>query len=252
MRFFVELAYKGTNYHGWQIQPNAPTVQETLEKAFSTKLQEKIAITGAGRTDTGVHAHFYTAHFDTSKNIDEKTIFGLNRLLPNDIAIFNIYRVNNDAHARFDAISRTYKYFFYHRKNPFFYETALQINKDLNIDLLNEASQILKEYTDFTSFSKLHTDTKTNNCKIFDANWTQENELTVFTIKADRFLRNMVRAITGTLLQLNDNKISINDFRRIIEAKNRSKAGKSAPAKALSLVNIEYDKTKILLSSDLN
>ncbi len=242
MRYFIELSYKGTNYHGWQAQPNATTIQGELEKVFSIKFQEKINITGAGRTDTGVHANYYVAHFDTNKQFDiEKTIFGLNRMLPNDIAIHNIFKVDNDMHARFSAVSRTYKYRFLTNKDPFLYDIASITNYKFNIDLLNKASKILKEYTDFTSFSKLHTDTKTNNCKIYKAEWSKEGNQIIFTIKADRFLRNMVRAIVGTLINLNNNKISLKDFANIIESKNRNNAGKSAEAKGLSLVDIEYD-----------
>jgi tRNA pseudouridine38-40 synthase len=240
MRYFIELSYKGTKYHGWQIQPNAITVQEALEQALSTKLQEKIQLVGAGRTDTGVHARFFTAHFDTQKIINEKTVFGVNKLLDNDISVFRIYRVKDNAHARFDAISRTYKYYSYHYKNPFIHEIASFVNFQFDLDLMNKACNILKNYTDFTSFSKLHTDTKTNNCKIFNAYWEKTNEQTIFTIKADRFLRNMVRAITGTLIDLNNKKISLNGFEEIIKAKDRSKAGKSAEARGLHLVDIEY------------
>ncbi len=239
-RYFIELSYKGTNYHGWQTQPNATTVQQTLENALSKKLQENIKVTGAGRTDTGVHAEFFIAHFDTSKPITEKTIFGLNRMLPQDISIFNIYEVDKEKHARFDAISRTYEYRISTNKNPFLNEITAFIPANYNIELLNKASNLLLNYTDFTSFSKLHTDVKTNNCNITEAFWKEEKTLIVFRITADRFLRNMVRAIVGTMLELNAGKIIISDLEKIILAKDRNKAGKSANSEGLFLVEIKY------------
>jgi len=239
-RYFIELSYKGTNYHGWQTQPNATTVQQTLENTLSKKLQEDIKVTGAGRTDTGVHAEFFIAHFDTSKLITEKTIFSLNRMLPQDISIFNIYKVNKEKHARFDAISRTYEYRISTNKNPFLNEITAFIPANYNIELLNRASNLLLNYTDFTSFSKLHTDVKTNNCNITEAFWKEDKTLIVFRITADRFLRNMVRAIVGTMLELNFGKISIKDLEKIILAKDRNKAGKSANPEGLFLVKIKY------------
>lgn len=240
-RYYIELAYKGTNFHGWQIQPNAVTVQQTLEKALSIKLQQDIKVVGAGRTDTGVHAKFFVAHFDSSKDIDDKTIFGLNNLLSNEIVVYKIKQVEPNFNARFDAVSRTYKYYIVNKKNPFIIETTTFVKDNIDVDLLNKASKILLNYSDFTSFSKLHTDTKTNNCKIMTARWFVENNITVFEIKADRFLRNMVRSIVGTLLDVNIGKININDLKKIIESKNRNKAGKSAPAQGLFLTKIEYD-----------
>ena len=241
MRYFIELAYQGTNYHGWQRQPDAVSVQEVLENALSTKLQEKIVLMGAGRTDTGVHASFFVAHFDCSKEIDEKTtVYGLNNLVGKDIAIHQIIKVDSAAHARFDAISRTYEYRISRTRNPFLRETSTFFNKEIDIELMNQAGNILLEFTDFTSFSKLHTDTKTNNCKVTEAFWEEKDELLVFTISADRFLRNMVRAIVGTLLEVGQKKINLADFRNIIEEKNRSKAGKSALAEGLFLTKIEY------------
>ncbi len=246
-RYYIELAYKGTNFHGWQIQPNAVTVQETLEKALSVKLQQEIRVVGAGRTDTGVHSRFFVAHFDSSINIDKKTIFGLNNLLPNDIVVFDIKKVKLDFNARFDAKSRTYKYYITNTKSPFLTEVTTFIKDKIDISLLNKASEILFNYTDFTSFSKLHTDTKTNNCKIINAKWFIENDITVFEITADRFLRNMVRSIVGTLLDINIGKIKITDLEKIIESKNRSKAGKSAPAQGLFLTKIEYDRNIFII-----
>ena len=241
MRYFIELAYKGTHFHGWQIQPDAISVQEVLEKALSTKLQERISVTGAGRTDTGVHASFFVAHFDTPEISDTaKLIYGLNHLVGKDIAISKLYLVPKNSHARFDAISRTYEYKISFTKDPFSQEIASIFTKELDVDLMNRASTILFNYIDFTSFSKLHTDTKTNNCKILGASWKQTESFLVFTITADRFLRNMVRAIVGTLLDVGTKKISISDFKNIIESKNRSNAGTSAPPEGLFLTKIEY------------
>ncbi len=241
MRYFIELAYKGTNFHGWQIQPDAISVQEVLEKALSTKLQEGISVTGAGRTDTGVHASFFVAHFDTQKEFDSiKLIYGLNNLVGKDISVSKLYPVEKDKHARFDAKSRCYEYRITQVKSPFLTETCTFINRDLDVDLMNKAGQLLLSYTDFTSFSKLHTDTKTNNCKIYNVLWEYKGELLVFTIRADRFLRNMVRAIVGTMLDIGTGKISLSDFKQIIEDKNRSKAGISAPPEGLFLTKIEY------------
>ena len=245
-RYFIQLNYKGTNYHGWQIQPNAITVQEVLKNAFSTILKEKIEITGAGRTDTGVHAGFFIAHFNSMRtdiHNDEKLLFRINGFLPKDIAIQKIYQVTNEAHARFDAMSRTYHYYIHQGKDPFLLESSYFLSRKLDVDLMNKACKRLLSYTDFTSFSKLHTDVKTNNCKITQAFWTQEGHKLKFTITADRFLRNMVRAIVGTLIDIGKKKISIEDFILIIESKNRSDAGVSVPAHGLYLENITYPDT---------
>jgi len=243
MRYFIELAYKGTNFHGWQKQPDAISVQEVLEKALSLKLQEDISVLGAGRTDTGVHASFFVAHFDSAKDFEiEKLIYGLNHLLGKEIAIYKIYSVNSNSHARFNAISRTYEYRISLRKNPFFIETTSFFNKNLDVDLMNRGGELLLNYSDFTSFSKLHTDTKTNNCKISKAVWTHQNEFLIFTITADRFLRNMVRSIVGTLIDLGEHKINIEDFKTIIESKDRRKAGQSVPPEGLFLTDIKYPK----------
>jgi tRNA pseudouridine38-40 synthase len=245
-KYFIQLSYKGTNYHGWQIQPNASSVQEVLTKSFSTILRENIEITGAGRTDTGVHASYFITHFSTNaENLqsDNKFLFKINSILPKDIAIHNIKLVKQDAHARFDASSRTYHYFIHTKKDPFLLDSSYFLPKDLNIDLMNKACDILFNYTDFTSFSKLHTDVKTNNCKITEAFWSQEEHKIKFTITADRFLRNMVRAIVGTTIDVGLGKLSLDDFIQIIESKNRSEAGVSVPAQGLFLTNITYDKS---------
>lgn len=241
MRYFIELAYKGTNYHGWQIQPDAISIQEVIEKALSIKLQEKISLIGAGRTDTGVHASFFVAHFESNNNFDsQKLIYGLNNLIGKEIVIYKIYKVANDKHARFDAISRTYEYRILQKRNPFLIETTSFFKEKLDVVLMNQACKQLYNYSDFTSFSKLHTDTKTNNCKIMFAFWEQREDVLVFTITADRFLRNMVRAIVGTMLEVGTKKINIQEFSQIIEQKDRSKAGKSAPAEGLFLNQIVY------------
>ncbi|NOR76467.1 MAG: tRNA pseudouridine(38-40) synthase TruA [Draconibacterium sp.] len=241
-RYFLQISYKGTNYHGWQIQPNAISVQEVLENALSKILREKIAVMGAGRTDTGVHASFFILHFDVSNSeIDSvKLVYNLNSFLPPDIAVQKLWKVNNEAHARFSALSRTYKYFISTEKNPFNTEISYRYLKPLDLDKMNKAAQVLFDYKDFTSFSRLHTDVKTNNCKIFQAEWKQENSQLIFTIKADRFLRNMVRAIVGTLLEVGQGKLSIDEFQKIIESKDRGAAGASASAQGLFLVDIEY------------
>lgn len=243
-RYFIQLSYKGTNYHGWQIQPNAISVQEVLTKALSTLLREEIEVTGAGRTDTGVHASFFIAHIDSHSkdlHVDKRMLFKLNSFLPQDIAIQQISKVNPEAHARFDAKSRTYHYYIHQQKDPFLTESSYYFPHKLDIELMNKACDLLYQFTDFTSFSKLHTDVKTNNCVIQNAIWTQDHYKLIFEITADRFLRNMVRAIVGTLIIIGKNKSSLKDFIEIIETKNRSHAGVSAPAHGLFLSNIVYE-----------
>jgi len=241
-RYFLQISYNGTNYHGWQIQPNASSVQEVMEKALSTVLREEISVVGAGRTDTGVHASFYMLHFDSeNENLqNENLVFRLNRFLPDDIAVQQIFPVKPDVHARYSAVSRTYKYFISTVKNPFETSTAYQYTLPLDVNKMNEVATVLFEYRDFSSFSKLHTDVKTNNCNIMLAEWRPEGDRIVFTIKADRFLRNMVRAIVGTLLEAGKGKLSKDGLRNIIEEKNRGKAGVSVPAHGLFLVDVEY------------
>lgn len=242
-RYFIYLSYNGTRYHGWQIQPNALTVQETLNNAMSTMLQEEIETVGVGRTDTGVHASFFTAHFESFKNKldrDEKWVYKLNVILPDDIAIDKITRVSPDANARFDALSRTYKYYISKKKDPFNREFSYHLYGQLDVNKMNKVSLLLYDYADFTSFSKLHSDVKTNNCRVSLVKWEQTGNKIIFTIKADRFLRNMVRAIVGTLLEVGRGKLGINEFKKIIESKDRSQAAASAPAHGLFLTNIEY------------
>lgn len=245
MRYFIELAYKGTNYHGWQYQPDADSVQETLNKALSLLLKSDIDIVGAGRTDTGVHAKQMYAHFDFEREIDaSQLVHKLNSFLPKDIAIFNILKVSDEAHARFDATKRTYEYYIHTTKDVFENEGSYQFQLPLDIDKMNEACQILFKHNDFECFSKVNTDVNTFNCVIFEANWKQNGSKLVFTISADRFLRNMVRAIVGTMINIGTGKISLADFEKIIDSKDRSKAGFSVPAHGLYLTKIEYEYLK--------
>jgi tRNA pseudouridine38-40 synthase len=241
-RYFIELAFKGTEFHGWQIQPNAVSVQECLEKALQTITREKIAVTGAGRTDAGVHASYYVAHIDSENlNLDHPDFANkLNSFLNTDVVIFSISKVQPDAHARFNAVSRTYQYHMNLRKDPFQRETSWYFFRQPDLNLMNEANRLLFEYTDFTSFSKLHSEVKTNNCKIYLAEWTQSGASIIFTVKADRFLRNMVRALVGTILEVGLGKISLDEFRSIIEKKDRGAAGLSVPAHGLFLTDVEY------------
>lgn len=245
-RYFIELAYDGSKFHGWQIQPGALSVQEELNRALSTVLRKDIQVVGAGRTDTGVHASFYVAHFDSEDPIadPEQLTYKLNRITGKEIAVFRIYPVRPDRHARFSAISRTYKYYIDKEKNPFTCRYAWKIHPLPDIRQMNEACQVLFEYTDFTSFSKLHTDVKTNNCTILEAHWEDTGTQLVFTVKANRFLRNMVRAIVGTLLEVGQGKLTVDGLRKIIESKNRCQAGSSVPGHALFLCDITYPNEK--------
>jgi tRNA pseudouridine38-40 synthase len=242
MRYFIQFSYSGKNYFGYQIQPNQISIQEVLEKALSTILREEIKIIGAGRTDTGVHAKQIFAHFDTEKIIGENLVYQLNSFLPEDIAVQKTFKVKSDFHARFDATFRTYEYFISLEKNPFTQDSSWQIwKRDLDINLMNEACKVLFEYHDFTSFSKIHTENHTNNCRIYKAFWEQNGTELKFTISADRFLRNMVRAIVGTMVEIGNGKIEPRDLRKIIEDKNRNSAGTSAPSQGLFLVDVGYD-----------
>lgn len=242
MRYFIELAYKGTNYHGWQYQPDADSVQETINKALSLLLKTPIDIVGAGRTDTGVHARQMYAHFDFDSEIDTpQLIHKLNSFLPKDIVIFRIFKVDDEAHARFDATKRTYEYHMHTRKDAFENDGSYQFHLPLDIDAMNEACKLLFKYTDFECFSKTHTDVHTFNCQIFEANWKQNGTKLVFTIAADRFLRNMVRAIVGTMINIGTGKITLSDLEKIIESKDRGQAGFSVPAHGLYLTKIEYN-----------
>lgn len=243
-RYFIHLAYDGTPFNGWQIQKNAPSVQETINRALFHLCKEEVNIVGCGRTDTGVHANNYYAHFDLSNNLTEtgKLVAHLNHYLPREIVIYNLYPVPGDAHARFDATSRTYKYFILRKKDPFKQHYSYFYHGPLDINAMNEAANTLIQYRDFTSFSKVNTDVNTFICQITEAFWKTDENMLVFQISADRFLRNMVRAIVGTLLDVGKQKISLPQLRQIIESKNRSNAGYSVPAKGLFLENIDYPK----------
>ncbi len=244
-RYFIQLSYNGTNYHGWQSQHNAVSVQEVLNKALSTVLREPIETLGCGRTDTGVHAKQFFAHLDvvdSSWFIDAGSILrSINSVLPNDIAVKGFTPVHADAHARFDATSRSYEYHIHFDKDPFKQGYSWQLRDEPDLELMNRAATIIIEYTDFSCFSKSNTQTKTNNCKITNAEWVQiDDKSIVFKISADRFLRNMVRAVVGTLLMVGDKEIEPEAIRDIIESKNRSNAGTSVPACGLYLTEVNY------------
>ncbi|MNJ95184.1 tRNA pseudouridine synthase A [compost metagenome] len=241
MRYFIEFAYNGKEYCGWQYQPHSPSVQETLNKALSTLLKKEIDVAGAGRTDTGVHARQMFAHFDYEEIPDTaRLVQRLNSFLPKDIVIYRFIPLQDDAHARFDAVSRTYEYHVHTYKDAFDNEGSWYNFFPLNVEKMNEAAQLLFNYTDFKCFSKVHTDVKTFNCDIKEAYWQQNGTKLVFTISADRFLRNMVRAIVGTLVNVGLEKISIDDFKTIIESRDRNKAGFSVPAHGLYLTKVIY------------
>lgn len=243
MRYFLYLSYNGAAYSGWQTQPNAPTVQETIEQGLATILRRPCPILGAGRTDAGVHARLMVAHLDLdmSQAEAETLMERLNRLLPQDIALHRIVAMKPEAHARFSATSRTYRYYVTTRKDPFAHQHRLRLHHELDIALMNEAARTLYEYIDFTSFSKLHTDVKTNNCRITHAEWHEPTKGEyIFTITADRFLRNMVRAVVGTLFQVGKGKMTVDEFRHVVEAQDRALAGSSAPGHALYLEDVSY------------
>lgn len=243
MRYFIEIAYNGKNYFGWQRQPSQISVQQVLEETLSTLLRSEIKVTGAGRTDTGVHAKQLFAHFDYNETEDErKFLFRINSFLPKDISVKNIFKVRADAHARFDAIEREYEYLISIEKNPFLQDFAFQINNKPNIGLMNEAAEMLLHHKNFQCFSRSKTDVKTYNCTIAKAHWEAKNNRLIFTIAADRFLRNMVRAIVGTLLDVGYGKTSLEEFQRILDSKNREEAGASAPAHGLYLTKVVYPK----------
>ncbi len=241
MRYFIELSYNGSAYHGWQNQPNALSVQEVTEKALSTLLKTSISIMGAGRTDTGVHAKQMFAHFDYENDLDATDlVFKLNSFLPKDVVIHDIFKVKEEAHSRFNAISRTYLYRIALKKNAFTNNDTFYVRQTLDIENMMEATKILFQYKDFQCFSKSNTDVKTYHCNIMKAEWILVNNELQFTIKADRFLRNMVRAIIGTLINIGLGKIAVDDLHTIIKSKNRSEAGFSVPAHALYLTAVQY------------
>ncbi len=241
-RYFIHLSYNGKSYHGWQFQQNALSVQEVVNEKLTTILREPVNVVGAGRTDTGVHASYYIAHFDLTVEIRDKNklVNGLNKMFPVDIAVYDIFKVDEKMNARFSALSRTYEYRISRVKNPFVSDFAWYLKVPLDIEKMNLAANVLFEYHDFTSFSKLGTQVATNNCKIYLAEWNQSTDMLIFRIKADRFLRNMVRAIVGTLIEIGSGKTTIEEFREIIEKKDRCSAGFSVPAHGLFLTHIEY------------
>ena len=242
-RYFLKLTYRGTAYHGWQIQENAHTVQAEMNEKISTLCEEPVNVVGCGRTDTGVHARNFYLHFDLQQSLTfgpQDFVFKLNRFLPEDIAVYGAWEVPPDSHARFDVVSRTYRYYISLRKDPFVQDTALIFTGRLDVEAMQQAANYLLDYEDFTSFSKLHTQTTTNICRLAEAGWEQREQMLVFTITADRFLRNMVRAIVGTLLEIGKGKLKPEDMKTIIEAKDCSKAGFSAPAQGLFLEEVRY------------
>lgn len=255
MRYFLHLAYNGAPFFGWQVQPDHPSVQEVLERSLSLLLhQEHIAVTGCGRTDTGVHAADYYAHFELEETLDAEGLKRirdqLNSFLPKEIAIFDIFPVKPRAHARFDAVERTYQYLVSIRKNPFTFPQRYFSFRTPDIERMNEAAALLLENEDFTSFSKVHTQVNNFICHVTHAQWVLEGDDLVFTITANRFLRNMVRAIVGTLLDVGFGKLSVSDFQNIINQKDRCKAGISVPAGALFLTNVRYNWPEIIEDND--
>jgi len=247
-RYFLHLAYNGKNYHGWQFQLNTPlTIQQILQERLSLLLHEKITLIGCGRTDTGVHAKEYYAHFDSAKediiSNKQQWLFKMNHCVPKDIAIINILSVQNNANARFSATARTYKYYIHQIPNPFTNDFSAYIYGDIDVDLMNQATEIVKCTKDFTSFTKVNNSHANHICEIMDCNWVQENRNIIFTVKANRFLRNMVRCLVGTMLDVGTKKITLQDFEEIILSQDRSKAGKSIVGKGLHLEMIDYPST---------
>jgi len=241
LRYFIEISYQGKKYHGWQSQPDVNSIQEEINKAISVVLQEEIIVLGAGRTDTGVHAAQMFAHFDTEKKLDANLVFKFNSVLPEDIVIHALEKVKENAHARFDAVSRSYEYKIWLGRNPFLLDSTWQIHyQKLDVNAMNEAATLLLEYENFQAFSKVKTEVKTYNCNVTEAIWKQNGKELVFHISANRFLRNMVRAIVGTLVDVGKHKITTEEFRNIIISRDRSMAGLSVPAKGLYLTEITY------------
>ena len=242
MRFFLEIAYRGTLYHGWQRQPNAETVQEVIESSLSILLNEAVTIMGAGRTDTGVHAKQMYAHFDTDYKLDSAIdfVFRMNALLPKDIVVKNMFQVPDSAHTRFDAIYRTYEYWVYEPKNPFLEPLAYRLRSNVDYEVMNQAAQLLLPHKNFKCFSKSNTDVSTFDCDITKAKWKSYEEHSVFTITANRFLRNMVRAVVGTLLEIGQGKYPVSHLQEVLESQDRSRAGFSVPAHGLYLTEVGY------------
>jgi len=239
-RYFLEVSYKGTAYSGFQSQKNANTIQAEIEKAFHILCRQHIELIGSSRTDAGVHALQNYFHFDSHSELAPELIYNLNAILPDDIAVKNLLQVKGDSHCRFDAVSREYKYFIYNKKNPFFKDRAFYFPYQVDLNLMKEAAEIVKEYTDFTSFSKRKTQVKTFNCTIIESRWVMDDECMVYQVKANRFLRGMVRALTATILMAGRKKIAVNEFRKIIEAKDCKLASFAVPAHGLFLVEVLF------------
>ncbi len=239
-RYFLEVSYKGTNYSGFQVQEGAPTIQSEVEKAFRVLQRENVKMTGSSRTDAGVHAIQNFFHFDYDNPVHSQFVYKMNAILPSDIVVKSIKQVDENAHCRFDAIERRYRYYIYTSKNPFYSEKAYFFPYTLNIELLNTAAEILFQYTDFTSFSKRNTQVKSFQCTILESKWVQENDLLVYSVSANRFLRGMVRALTATMLRVGTQKISISDFVSIIQAKDCTVASFDTPAHGLFLTSVIY------------
>lgn len=242
MRYFVTFSYDGGRYHGWQIQPNGDSVQAQLQRGLSLLLREEITVTGAGRTDAGVHARMMVAHFDYPETLDGRQLtYKLNKLLPCDIAVDSVHQVADDLHARFSATSRMYRYYLHTAKDPFLRNTSCELHYPLDFDKMNQAARLLLDYEDFGAFCKAHADVKTTLCKVTDAQWHQTGSYTwYFEIRANRFLRNMVRAVVGTLIDVGRGRLTLEDFQRVVEGKKRTEAGESMPAHALFLEDITY------------
>lgn len=239
-RYFLELSYKGTAYSGFQTQDNANTIQAEIEKAFTILQKDKVSFTGSSRTDAGVHAQQNFFHFDYDGIIHPQFLYKVNAILPEDIVVQGVKPVKDDAHCRFDAISREYKYFIYRKKNPFLQDRAFFYPYKLDTEKLQQASVIIKEYNDFTSFSKRNTQVKTFRCEILESQWIQDDECLVYNVKGNRFLRGMVRALTATMLKVGRGKLSVDEFRAIIEAKDCTRASFAVPAHGLFLVSVNY------------
>ncbi len=255
MRYFLHLAYNGTPFYGWQVQPDRPSVQETVERCLSLLLhQGRVPVTGCGRTDAGVHASCFYAHFDIDRRLDREACGRIkdqmNSFLPKDIAIYRLFAVKGTAHARFDAESRTYRYFLSTRKDPFSCSLRLFYHRPLDVEAMNRAAGLLEANEDFTSFSKVHTQVNNFICHVSEAFWEKKGDELVFTITANRFLRNMVRAIVGTLLEVGLGKMSEREFQMVLERKDRCEAGVSVPAHALFLTDVRYNWRDILENDD--
>lgn len=243
MRYFLSLAYDGTNYHGWQIQPNAITVQQVINESLGKILRQELNVVGCGRTDTGVHASYYVLHFDVEKSIDNfgKFLYHLNAVLPSDISVYEMHKVSDEKHARFDAVAREYHYFFSKTYHPFLNRFAHRLIQIPDKELLKAAANTIQQNTDFESFCKAHAANKTNICHVSESEWIERDDLLIYRIKADRFLRNMVRALTGTMLEIGLGKRNLDDLQKIFDAKDRRKAGMSVEPEGLFLTGVWYE-----------